>query len=276
MSTTAQLLKSYVTTRDGQVHYRRKQGDQTRPVILLHQTASSGVMYEAVMRRLRDHYVIAFDTPGYGESFDPPTAPSMSYYAGNLAECLESLGIDRCDIFGHHTGAATAAQLAVEYPQRVNRLILSGMPVLSDEQKAFFAAGLADYSPRPDGSHLAAVWSRITARTGDDLALAQRETMLTLRATRYADSYHAVFEQDAAACLRALTCPTLLIGGENDSLRASLEPADTILRDNPQYAGMRLLANADTYVCDKQPDVIAGVISEFFGTAKTPGTPSAK
>ena len=46
-----QLTKGYATIADGQVHFRLRPGAGT-PAVFLHQTASSGVMWERVMAAL--------------------------------------------------------------------------------------------------------------------------------------------------------------------------------------------------------------------------------
>ena len=87
------LRKGYADTPDGQVHYRERPGDGT-PIVLLHQTASSSVMWERVMRRYPPgRRLLALDTPGFGLSDAPPACPpeGLAYYARRVAGALDAL-----------------------------------------------------------------------------------------------------------------------------------------------------------------------------------------
>ena len=109
----------YVDTRDGQLHYREAAG--TAPaIVFLHQTASSSSSFQRVMQRLRlPNRLVALDTPGFGSSFAPRGWPKMADYARWTIEALDALGVKRFHVFGQHTGANLAGELALRHPARV-------------------------------------------------------------------------------------------------------------------------------------------------------------
>jgi pimeloyl-ACP methyl ester carboxylesterase len=253
------ITKRYINLNAGQIHCRTT--GKGEALVLLHQTASSSVMYEKLMHELaEDFWLIAPDTMGYGESFDPIEAPTIADYAASLDELVNALGVESAYFFGHHTGAAIAVQLANMYPQKVKKLILSGAPLLSQAQKDKLSAGLIRDAIPVDGSHLLKTWERIKSRSlRQDLALIQREVLLTLRASRYHESYKAVFEMDFAAALKALQCPTLLIYAEHDTLIDSKEAAETLLNTKAV-----VIPDAGTYLCDEAPEVLAKIIKDFL------------
>jgi pimeloyl-ACP methyl ester carboxylesterase len=110
---TMPIKKAYVDIRDGQIHYRFCEGGKEPPVVFLHQTASSSQSYEKIMGLLEgERRMFAMDTPGFGHSFLPPESPSVTYYAYTLLEALRNLGVQHCHVFGHHTGAAIAVEMA--------------------------------------------------------------------------------------------------------------------------------------------------------------------
>src|SRR5690348_2858832 len=82
MTETARMRKGYVDTPEGQIHYITA-GSGGVPLILLHQNPSSARMWEAVIPGLaaRGRQVVAFDTPGYGNSDAPAEEPDIPYYA---------------------------------------------------------------------------------------------------------------------------------------------------------------------------------------------------
>lgn len=264
----APIRKGYVDTRFGQVHYRTtlsSPGDlsERAPLVLLHQTASSSAMYGALMNALAGEYeCIAPDTPGFGESFTPSAAPTIALYAEALYEALSALKVRACWLFGHHTGASIAVQMAHDHPGFARRLILSGPPYLTVAQRAAFAAGVHQIVPCADGAHLLPLWQRIVSKEPDvPLALAHREFTLTLGAgDQYAAAYHAVFGHDLAAQLPSIVCPVHVMGGEFDALRDCLQPAAAAARQG----SMQLIPGAGTYVCERQTALVADVIRRFF------------
>jgi len=79
------------------------------------------------------HTIIAFGQRGHCDS-TPVTDPSLyepNRMAGDMAAVLDGLGIDRAIVGGESMGAATALLFALRYPQRVDRLLLTG-PAFGD------------------------------------------------------------------------------------------------------------------------------------------------
>jgi pimeloyl-ACP methyl ester carboxylesterase len=258
----ATIRKGYVDTPEGQVHYRRAGRENAPRLLLLHQTASSSAMYEALMARLADEYfMFAPDTPGYGGTFFPPETATIEYYALVMRQALAAFGWDDCFIFGHHTGASIAAQMEHDRPGTARKMILSGPPYLSEEQKAQFRQMVQPLVVAEDGAHTGALWARLRAKDPDaPLALTQREFVLNMQAgERYHETYHAVFSHDFNSQLAAVACPALVMAGDTDTLRGALEPAHAVLRQGE----IRCL-RGNTYVCDRDPDAVAAIIREFF------------
>jgi pimeloyl-ACP methyl ester carboxylesterase len=80
-----------------------------------------------------DYTVIAFDQRGHCNS-TPVTDASLydpNRMAGDLAAVLDGFGIDRAIVGGESMGAATALLFALRFPERVDRLLLTG-PAFGD------------------------------------------------------------------------------------------------------------------------------------------------
>lgn len=255
------ITKGYVETSGGQIHYRVA-GDENLPhILLLHQTASSSAMYEKIMARLADSYFLfAPDTPGFGSSFFPNEEASMKIYADSLREAAENVGLRNPFVFGHHTGASIAVQMEFDAPF-ARKMILSGAPYLTAEQKENFKKIVQPIVIREDGSHLSGLWQRLRAKDEDaDLQLTHREFLLNLRAgEHYHEAYFAVFNHDFETQLAELNCLILVMAGDEDTLKDSLEPAFEALKNGE----MRRL-KGNTYICDQSPDVVAEIIEEYF------------
>jgi pimeloyl-ACP methyl ester carboxylesterase len=96
------------------------------PVLLLiHGITSGSATWERAIRRLaRDHTVIAPDLLGHGESAKPRGDYSLGSFAAGLRDLLVALDIERATVVGHSLGGGVAMQLAYQFPERVERLVL--------------------------------------------------------------------------------------------------------------------------------------------------------
>jgi pimeloyl-ACP methyl ester carboxylesterase len=111
-----------VPTTDGHLAYR-EQGSG-RPVVLIHGGALDHRMWDPQVEALSRRYrVIAPDARGHGRS-STPTAPYR--HADDLVALLRHLGISRATLVGLSSGAWTAVDTAVEYPEFVEALVISG------------------------------------------------------------------------------------------------------------------------------------------------------
>jgi len=116
------------------IHYQDA-GDENAPaLILIHGFISSTLIWSDVFLPLAaaGFRVIALDLPGYGYSDKPAdgryTIDSQAYAVVSLMNRLE---IDEATIIGASYGGAVAATIALDYPERVSRLVLVG-PVTND------------------------------------------------------------------------------------------------------------------------------------------------
>jgi len=254
----------YVDTPYGQVHLRTagKRSDAI-PLVLLHQTASHSAMYESIMDDLGEHtWCVAPDTPGYGGTPHPDEAGDIAHYARVIRAALKALGIDRCWLFGHHTGASIAVQMLTDEPELAEKLILSGPPYLTQEQIEAIIPKVCPVRLESDGSHFMDVWTRIRSKAPDaPVELTHREAVSNLQVgPRYLEAYTAVFEHDFAGQLADIETETLVMAGEQDTIRGSLEPAYNVLKNG----SIRVLPVGGTYICDTHPELIIEQLSSFF------------
>ena len=137
-------------------------------VVLLHQSPESSGSLLPWFDALADRFaVFAPDTPGFGLS-DPlalaqPTIPELAAALGRL---LDALGLQRVLLYGVHTGAAIAARLAHDQPQRVAALVCDGLSAFSAAERQPLLDGyLPPFEPHWDGTHLLWLWARIREQT---------------------------------------------------------------------------------------------------------------
>ncbi len=255
------IKKGYFETTFGLIHYRYAGNSNNPHVLLLHQTASSSVMYEAIMNLLADKfYFFAPDTLGFGGSDFPREVATMQIYADSLREAADKFGLKNPFVFGHHTGASIAVQMEFD-KHFARKMFLSGPPFLTQEQKDSFKKGVQPIVIKSDGSHLIELWNRLRAKDENaEISLINREFLLNLYAgERYHEAYFAVFNHDFEIQLASLECPILVTAGDKDTLVNSLESAFKVLRNGEMR---RLIGN--TFICDQSPEVMAKLMEEFF------------
>jgi pimeloyl-ACP methyl ester carboxylesterase len=96
-------------------------------IVLLHGIAGSSATWSGVIDRLaRTHRVVAPDLLGHGESAKPRGDYSLGAYASGVRDLMVALGLERATVVGHSLGGGVAMQVAYQFPDRVERLVLVG------------------------------------------------------------------------------------------------------------------------------------------------------
>lgn len=96
------------------------------PVLLIHGIPTNGLMWRDVIPVLSKHFrVIAPDLLNYGQSEMPERADvSINAQRQIMFGLLDALAIRRAHLVGHDIGGGVAQLMAVERPERIDRLVL--------------------------------------------------------------------------------------------------------------------------------------------------------
>jgi pimeloyl-ACP methyl ester carboxylesterase len=104
------------------------------PIVFIHGLSGSWQNWlEQLPVFAREHRVIAFDLPGFGSSEMPSEQISMSGYGRFVEALLEELGVSSAAVVGNSMGGFIGIELAIRFPQRVERLVLVSAAGLSIE-----------------------------------------------------------------------------------------------------------------------------------------------
>src|SRR3954468_13129270 len=94
-------------------------------IVLVHGITSTSATWANLLPYLADRFtVIAPDLMGHGESAKPRGDYSLGAYASGIRDLLAALGHDRATFVGHSLGGGVAMQLAYQFPERCERLVL--------------------------------------------------------------------------------------------------------------------------------------------------------
>lgn len=213
--------RRYLDVPWGQVHVREAGHPDAPLLLLLHQTPLSGRTYAPVLDRLGDRvHAVAPDTAGYGASDPPPEPWDLAGYARAVWSVVDALGAEQVVLLGQHTGAVVSVEATRQQPDRVAGVVLHGVPVYTDEERAERARSYAPpYTIDADGGHLAEIWSRQRRLYPRQDPTAATDYVADYLATGpdYATAYRAVFAYDISANLSAIADhEVLLLCGEHD------------------------------------------------------------
>jgi pimeloyl-ACP methyl ester carboxylesterase len=94
-------------------------------VVLVHGITSTSATWANLLPYLAEHFtVIAPDLLGHGESAKPRGDYSLGAYASGIRDLLIALGHERATFVGHSLGGGVAMQLAYQFPEHCERLVL--------------------------------------------------------------------------------------------------------------------------------------------------------
>jgi pimeloyl-ACP methyl ester carboxylesterase len=110
-------------------------------IVLIHGVASSSATWRRVGPRLaRHHTVLAVDLLGHGESSKPRGDYSLGAQASSIRDLMVALDLERATFVGHSLGGGIAMQLAYQFPERCQRLVLVASGGLGKEVTPFLRA----------------------------------------------------------------------------------------------------------------------------------------
>ena len=165
--------EGYLDAGKGVKLYYRIVGSGNEPVVLIHGGPgfTSDYLADDLAPMARDHSLLVYDQRGIGRStlVSDSTALAAERYVEDLEAIRKHFGLEQLTLFGHSWGVAPAALYAMQYPERVRRMILVGTipPERSGLVRAFEALAAARDSAT---LRRMADLSRIRETKPDDLA----------------------------------------------------------------------------------------------------------
>jgi pimeloyl-ACP methyl ester carboxylesterase len=132
---------SWFTRVNGvRLHYQEAGDENAPPIILIHGFISSNSIWSHVLLPFAQagFRAIAPDLPGYGYSDKPADAQyTIAEQARAVIRLMDRLEIETSVIVGVSYGGAVAATIALDYPERAEKLVLVGAVANDDAKKKF-------------------------------------------------------------------------------------------------------------------------------------------
>ncbi len=245
------------------------------PILLLHGIPTWSFLYHAVIDRLAEtHRVIAPDFIGHGSSdrrdmFDR----SLVAQRAMVLALMDHLGLGSATLVGHDTGGGVALMMAVENPDRVDRLVLSNIVAYDswpiddmlqvghpqwrrksiDEIRAFLVAGFADGLSRPE---------RLTPAFVDGIVAPHLSEAGKISLIRNASGLNTSHTMMLAHRHHTVAAPTLLVWGEDDPWQP-IRDGERLAAEIPDATLIRV-ANASHWIPQDAPEEWLGHVQAFL------------
>jgi pimeloyl-ACP methyl ester carboxylesterase len=119
------------TAQAGEIRLHYHEAGEGPPLVLLHGGGPGASAWSNWKQNLpglsRGFRTLLVDQPGYGRSDKPTVRGGMwEFYARAVRDLLDTLGIERASFIGNSLGGGTTLKFALDYPERVDRLVLMG------------------------------------------------------------------------------------------------------------------------------------------------------
>jgi len=254
--------RHFFNTQFGDVHYMDVGSSDTPPLVLLHQTPRSiDEFADAIPLLAVEHRVVAMDNPGYGCSDIPPRQPTVEEYADTVVELMDHLNIPKAVLVGHHTGGILAVDIAARYPDRVDKLALSGPHYMDAEMREMLLKISKQWTVQPDGSHMTEKWEKFSGWVDDPMVVHRVVTDL-LRAGETSEYGHfSCADYLMENTLPKVNVPTLLIVGNNDFF-ANTPKNDIFAETIPENT--KVMIDGGIFLPTESPEAFAEVVLEFL------------
>jgi 3-oxoadipate enol-lactonase len=227
--------------------------------------ATTGFLVEPFRRRFE---VVAHDQRGLGRTAVPPGPFTMADYAADAAALLDAVGWDRCRVVGISFGGMVAQELAVTWPERVERLGLlctspggpdaASYPLheldgLDEQERAAVSMRILDsrFTPEWLATH---DFDRAIA---EGMAARGRAPRSDEQRRGEAGQLEARSHHDVVDRLARISCPTLVASGRYDGIAP--EANGRAIADRVPGAEFRLFEGGHAFF-GQDPEALPAVL----------------
>jgi pimeloyl-ACP methyl ester carboxylesterase len=210
---------------------------------------------------------IALDNRGVGQSDVPPGPYSMALMASDAAAVLDAAGVERAHIFGLSMGGMIAQEFALQYPHRVESLLLGctapgGTQAVRAEPTATQLLFARDLSPEEFSRAMNPfIYDPGTPQERIEADFALRKQWFA-RPEAYMAQLQAILAWEAYSRVPQINAPTLVIHGESDRL---VPPANgKIIAERIPGAKLVMIPHASHILSTDQPDAVHRAVIDFL------------
>lgn len=212
--------------------------------------------------------LLLMDYRGIGRSDAPDIEYSVPMLARDIAELMTAVGIDRANIMGLSLGGMIAQELALTWPEKVEKLVLCAthcgtkhyirLPEPKTKNKQEVEDVYAD-------SIVAGMYPRefIENNPAKIEDIIKRETIFPLPPEIFERHYQAARSFDSYDRLEQLKCPTLILTGDQD-LMVNPENSKMLAQFIPQ-SKLEIIPGGGHGFLEQYPELVLSLVMDFLG-----------
>jgi pimeloyl-ACP methyl ester carboxylesterase len=237
-----------------------------KTVVLLHGYAGGLDYWLPLVVGLKHGFdIVALDLPGFAGSADVPAPHSVAGYAVSVIELMDELGIKKASLLGFSMGGMIAQQATLDFPERIETLILYGSSAIGDLPHRFEPWEAAIARIKHDGVEATTVKTSSTWFVDGE---SHPYFPMCREAGRGANKdscikvMRAMQKWTSLDRLVELRVPTLVIVGDKDR---STKPSDSVvLWENIAGSQLCVLPGCAHGAHAEKPDLFNKVICDFL------------
>jgi len=268
----------FVTVDGARVHFQEF-GDRANPtLVLIHGYTASVYVWRDAAPMLADSgfHVIAIDLLGFGYSEKPSWFDySITSQARMVSRFMDRLGLGRAVLVGSSYGGAVASTIALDYPERVEKLVLvdavcndnlKNHPILRLASLPGVGEAITPFLADTRAFHRYRMKNTVAASNRHLISEERLESVR--RPLAAADAHHALlatsrnwFANRITQDAHLINQQTLVIWGEDDSV-IPIRDGHT-LHDAILHSRFVIFKNCGHVPMEEKAELFADVVSEF-------------
>ena len=246
----------------------RVDGGGDVPLVCIHGVGSYLEAWNGVVERLKDRFaVLTFDLRGHGRSSRVKGRYEIDDFVKETLALADHVGFATFHLAGFSLGGLIAQRLALTHAERLQKLVLlSTVAGRTPEERQSVRGRLSALMASDASAHHAASLSRWLT---EDFQDRNPEVIAELRKRDaendrdcYASAYRVLAETDFGGILDRITCPTLIVTGEDD--QGSSPRMARLMHEQVQRSQIAILPGLRHSILTEAPARVAEVMADFL------------
>jgi 3-oxoadipate enol-lactonase len=239
------------------------------PLLLIMGLGYAHQMWHRTTPIVSKHFrTVLLDNRGVGKSDVPQGPYPIATMAADAAAVLDAAGVESADVYGVSMGGMIAQEFAIQYPQRVRKLILGctacgGPKVVRSEPEVTQVLMMRGNMTMEEGTEAAVpyIYDADTPRPRIE------EDLVIRRATypppeAYANQLQGILAWESYSRLGQIKSPTLVIHGETDRL---VPPGNgKVIAETISGSRLVMIPHASHIYTTDQPDASHKAVMDFL------------
>lgn len=257
------------------------------PIVIIH--GGPGMNHSYLMPHLKDlskkYRLVFYDQRASGKSATPsPDSISLKFFTDDLEAIRKDLGVEKLNLLSHSWGALPAVAYGIQYPDKVNKMILCNPTPLSREFDKEMLENQKKKASGKDSTDRSIIIGSKGFRSGEPDAY-KKLLILTFRHSFYDPKNYSKLQLDLPANYRAasqalmtglgkemegynfiegvktFSFPVLILHGAADAIPLG---ASTLAQSKMQKASLQVFNKSGHFIFIDQPGRFNSAVNSFL------------